>query len=399
MNYYHLHMPYLGDGSRKGKRKTFALIKGWKDGLDKRRSSAVDEPRVDVVNSRYLAGEISYREAQEQLTIILLEYRSKEVRQSILTFHHLDNAKVYESIWSEDYKHRFIASASSRMMEFAKLLELLGHESIIATSPLRLQKIIDEHCGPNHNRQRRMAGVANQLLRFIYSRGMTKPAGLVKLKKKRRKEVSHLTLTEFTKVLKHVPNLHLKALYVSAMSTGARLGELMRVTPAAIEPGKSGTGMLLVQGQIVRAEAPHQGDSAPSSVKAVVVARDLLKNQTERRSALVLEFGMEGLRLWASVPILMRLSLRKRAYLSELKKAVALEFPGRKLKFHDLRHSYAIHLLALGMSLEDVSRSIGDTMEVCEEFYAGFSHTPLSMLTMADRYLTKLGEAQDDSRN
>jgi site-specific recombinase XerD len=91
------------------------------------------------------------------------------------------------------------------------------------------------------------------------------------------------------------------------------------------------------------------------------------------------------------VPKAERLALRKRAYLSELMRAAEVALPGRgrQLKFHDLRHSYAIHLLAIGMTMEDVARSIGDTIEVCEEFYAGFSHTPLSVQTMAGRYIAK----------
>jgi hypothetical protein len=64
--------------------------------------------------------------------------------------------------------------------------------------------------------------------------------------------------------------------------------------------------------------------------------------------------------------------------------------PDKQIIFHDLRHSYAIHLLSIGMTMEDMARGIGDTMEVCEEFYAGFSHTSESASSMAERYLRRV---------
>jgi integrase len=397
MNYYHLRTPELSDGPRQGKRKSFSIVREWRDEVNARRFNTVEDPRVDVVNSRYHALEVSYREAEEQLTTILLEYRSKEQKQTALTFHSQDNSKLYETVWAEDYKFRYIASASNRMMEFARLLEVIGHESFIAMHPQHLQQLIDTHCGHNHNKQRRMATVANQLLKFIYNRGMAAPAGFVKMKKKRRREIGHLTLGELSEVLKQVKYPVLRDLYLAAFCSGARLGELMNVSPSSIKDGPNGTGTLLVKGQIVRGEAKHKGDSAPRGVRSVVIERDLLKNQTELRQSLVLEFGLAALKSWATVPRSTRLEFRKRLYLSELQRAVAATFPGRKLKFHDLRHSYAIHLLAIGMTLEDVSRSIGDTMEVCEEFYAGFSHTPLSVQTMAERYIARQPRLEESS--
>jgi integrase len=374
-------------------------VREWRDEANGKRFTTLDDPRIGVINSRYLAGEISYREAEEQLNTILLEYRSKEQKQTAPTFHNQDNAKIYELIWSEDYKYRYIASASNRMMEFARLLELLGHESIVATHPQRLQALIDSHCGINHSKQRRMAGVANQLLNFLYKRGLAKPSGLVKLKKKRRKDITHLTLAELEAVLKQVKIPTLTNLYLAAFCSGARLGELMSVKPEAIKDGPNGIGTLVVKGQIVRGEAAHKGDNAPRGVRSVLVERELLKNQTELRQSLVLEFGLGALKAWARTPKAERLALRNRTYLTELKRAAGVALPGRgrKLKFHDLRHSYAIHLLAIGMTMEDVARSIGDTIEVCEEFYAGFSHTPLSVLTMAERYIAKQYPTQETS--
>lgn len=40
--------------------------------------------------------------------------------------------------------------------------------------------------------------------------------------------------------------------------------------------------------------------------------------------------------------------------------------------FHDLRHSYAYHCLAKGLTIREVALALGDRMEVAEEYYTGF---------------------------
>ena len=55
-------------------------------------------------------------------------------------------------------------------------------------------------------------------------------------------------------------------------------------------------------------------------------------------------------------------------------KAAFLQEKEKHLKFHDLRHSYAIYLLSLGMSLERVAQSLGNSIQFCQQYYVGFTH-------------------------
>lgn len=43
-----------------------------------------------------------------------------------------------------------------------------------------------------------------------------------------------------------------------------------------------------------------------------------------------------------------------------------------ELRFHDLRHSYAIELLNHGVSLSLTAQALGNSVQVCQEYYAGF---------------------------
>lgn len=385
-SYFNIKPPYRGEGSRRGKRASFALIKAGTP------ATTIDDSRIKNVNKRFLSGEASYETCLLHMQEIRDEYEKSIEIIPAVNIHNSDNLKIFQSIWEDDYQYRDIVSGRGRMIEFARIFELLSHRSILTISLPDLQALINEACSANANRQRRWVSVANQILKFIFSRGIASPIGKLKMKKKTRSVVQHVSLEEMGKIIELVEDEKLKALYYTAFVTGCRLGELLRLTPDRFTEADGGLGFLLVQGQLVKQERAHEGDSAPTNFRSELKEVKKLKNQTDRRTALVLPEGRAYLKAWLSVPMEARILLRKSNYNAPLSKACKELFPDEEVKqvsLHGLRHSYAIHLLRLGMSLEDVAKSIGDTLEVCEEFYAGFAHTPETVQSMADRYISK----------
>jgi integrase len=123
-------------------------------------------------------------------------------------------------------------------------------------------------------------------------------------------------------------------------------------------------------------------------IDASIKRETLTKKQTKtRRSriAFVSLHGREYLRTWFSVPEHEKNKLRKSDLAKIFREACKRAFPDRPekhLKFLDLRHSYAIHFIRNGASISLVAQSLGNSVSVCQEYYAGFSLTPETVIAM-----------------
>jgi integrase len=87
-----------------------------------------------------------------------------------------------------------------------------------------------------------------------------------------------------------------------------------------------------------------------------------LKNGKPPRKAFVLPGGMVWVKAW--------LEIKKDVNRHKPVSTVCQKLTG--VRFHDLRHSYAVHLIGKGATLEWVAQSLGHSTEVCERYYAGY---------------------------
>ena len=129
-----------------------------------------------------------------------------------------------------------------------------------------------------------------------------------------------------------------------------RTGELFAIIPKSIR-----SNIVLVQNQIDR-----EGNKRDTKNRIV-------------RKAFIIEAGRSKIIQWAS---LNKTNYRNIKFSNVIRSACQKAFPDDKQKwvvFHDLRHSYAIHLLSKGISLSLVAQSLGNSVIVCQENYAGFS--------------------------
>lgn len=393
--YYYLRKP-----SRNNRLRTISISKQTeKNG--KRVFEKFEEPRLATINARLLAHEISLIKAIELAQEIVAQLNADAplaVEKEEVVIHNADNLKIYEAIWAKDYKFRDIVSARARMSEFANLFSLLGTRSIHTIRWEELQDLVNKTAGENPAKQRRLVGVANQIIKFLKdnSLGAQNLRPLKKKKLPRSTEVNHLTEEEFRKVLSHIRSRELRALYAMAFATGGRLGELLNITADKISKDKEGNTVVLIEGQIVRTEENVTSDSAPMRIKSVITVRDVLKNTNRKsnknltRKVGLLPLGEEYLKDWLAISHERRIEIRAaNSYNKPLMAACRKLFPDNPIKHctvHDLRHSYGIALLSEGFSIDDVAMSLGDSVAVVQQFYTGFVHSERSLENMLSKF-------------
>ena len=121
--------------------------------------------------------------------------------------------------------------------------------------------------------------------------------------------------------------------------------------------------------------------------------REKTKNRTSRKT-LVLQSGVKYLERVLAEPIEKRLShLGRDRYAEVLRKSIVRSgvrnhhLNPKTFRFHDLRHSFAVHMLGLGASIDEISKLLGDTVEVCNRYYLG-SELPAASLDRLRKLLT-----------
>jgi integrase len=326
------------------KRRSFGLVKVLLS-PECRQRLAVNLPEIDLVNKLYLNGTLPFEDAYKKVKEVRERlYKERDAKQPKRVFHS-QNLRVLEEYWEKEYEDRDIINKDGRHRAIKTAVEGLGMVSLVVATKKELQAELDKSF-PSANAQRRYVSILNSLLKFL---------GRDFRLRMRRREVTavrHLTLSEYLVVDKLIADDGFKKLCRAAMATGARIGELF---PIRTKDFVSGT-FVLIETQI---------------------DKELNERETKTRKprkAFVIAEGREWLRDWIEYED--KQALRNKHHADMLRVACKRAFPKdkeRHLVFHDLRHSYAIHLLqTLGAPLGHVSRSLGNSTHVCEMYYAGF---------------------------
>lgn len=336
-------------------RKSFIILRlDVRDGAKK--TSKVNSESLDAVNAAYISGQKSL----DACTVLVKEiiqglYKELERTQPKIV-HNSANRQLLDRFWEAEYEHRDLVDPSTAKNAFNRAIEAVGELSLYTATREELQKQVAKNV--SGNAQRKVVTDLNLLLKFI------KRDVKLRKNKKQRVEVAYLSLDDFKKTLKFINDVNIRYLAQAAFFTGCRIGELFAIKPQNVV-GK----FLLVQKQIDRG-----------------LDRRDTKNRTERKAFIVPE-GLEALKNWSEVE---KKSEYRNLKLSEIFKAACKKaFPNDESKwitFHDLRHSYAIHLLSKHVSLSLVSQSLGNSIPVCQEYYAGFVLSDESIESIASKF-------------
>lgn len=311
----------------------------------KRRSKLVTSAELDRINKAYLAGTYTFDEAKALVSDlrnrIIPKYRKRPTK--LVTAN--ENIKLLQSYWERDYSFRDVVDPSTMRNAMHRALNVIGALSLETADLWELQKAVMT-AQISNGEKRRVTGCINTLLRFAGRGFKLRPP------KPEFKQPKYLTEDEAVAVSRHIGGV-IGDLVLIAFATGARVGELFSITPFGADKAHIGS-------QIKRdGKRSHVKNRKPRSVK-------------------VMRIGMDPLARWISMSAADRLKYRNARFSETVKNAAKVLWPDRHEKhivFHDLRHSFAIAQLAMGRSISQVARLLGDSYQVTEMYYLGFAVT------------------------
>jgi integrase len=254
-----------------------------------------------------------------------------------------------------DRKKTKQVSKTSASQYLYRAIRAIGNVSL-RTAPIEdIQDALDK--AYTDHRQRALATKLNSLLKFAGRHDVrVEPNRPVLL------EVRYMEFKQLEPVLKLIRNSQ-SDLYSTeafavmcemAMYTGLRIGELMAVTARDL------------QGNILRVMTQLDTDGVRDNPKWGKVRTVAIFDRA-------VKLYPTWLKLRSQVPHEVRLRAAR-----IFKDACMRAYPDRKelwLKFHDLRHSFAVRCLEQGLSLELIAKQLGNSVRVCEMYYVGFVHT------------------------
>lgn len=337
-------------------RNRFYLLTVSRDPSGKRSHEAFKSPLLDLINVSYQRGVFTLEQATKQ-AVDLRARLNREAKglpggivfnqENLSILGPLENPPA-GTYWKDVYgRRKRILDRRSSYYDLRRAIEAVGNLSLLTATEDELQAKIDGG-GFEDNKQRRIVSRLMPILRFL---GRTD----IKLEKAReeQKEVRYLSMGEFEKVVTRLPTKPLQALCRLAIHSGLRQGELF-----ALQPGNISKERSIVQ---VNLQLDKEGVLRPT------------KGRNKRKAYLVDGAG-QAVDDWLAVPEEERMKLRVAPLAEYVTRACAEAFPKNPPKwcvFHDLRHSYAIHLLERGVPLSFVARSLGNSELVCEKHYTG----------------------------
>ncbi|MBQ6175397.1 MAG: site-specific integrase [Clostridia bacterium] len=206
------------------------------------------------------------------------------------------------------------------------------------------------------------------------------PCDNVELPKAKKKEIQPLDETGIAEFMKAISGHHNELIFKIALFTGMRQGELMGLKWSDIDFDK---GLITIQRQLVHGKTKGTGYSMASTktdairtIRPAPLVLDWLKSWQKEQSALRLRFGKQwgdnfGGLVFTDVTgqHLCHSTLTHEA--RRFGKAIGKP----DLRFHDLRHSYAVMCIRAGDDFKTISSNLGHTtITITMDIYAAFTN-------------------------
>ena len=333
-------------------RTSFAIYKDVRTG-SKRTQTRIDSPELNTINvnfKRELKGPLARSLVIEKYLKLVkalqqsLYFAQGERPPAVFLD---DNMAIAQTYYNKNLKHKKTKDKGASFREFRRAIEAIGNLPLLTSSAADLGTALAKF--PN-NKQRRIASKLNKLLAF------SKSEVRIAKDKKQRPIPKYLTDSEFTLVLAHIADRHVKAVLACAFYSGCRLGELF-----ALEEDDFINGVINVNKQMLRPDTVKgRGSTAIAPTK----------NEEQRRVVPFPSFST-----WFTELQKVPKNLRSTKFAELLKQACRKTFPNKPNKHlvaHDLRHSFAKALINKGLNLTFVAKQLGNRIEVAQEYYAGY---------------------------
>lgn len=345
-----------------GDRASFVIIRRINRKRPDQRHEQVRSEALAVVNELYQDGTYTLAQATKAAKAEVKRLREIEPDRRPNSKPNSANARILNKYWKACYASKDINQTAARD-RLNRAILAVGDLHISTASQQQLQTAINRKATElkdvkraSGKNQRDIVAALNQLLQFLKRTDVK----LIPFKKTRRK-IKYFSLEEFRLVADRIEDPLFRDMAWAAFATGGRAGELFALTSDSLN---TQTGTVWIEAQI---------------------DKELTERETKNRRlhhAPVIPEGMEAVRRWCSSD---RAALRKSRHADMLRVAIAAAFPSKSTHyvFHDLRHSYAVHLLRKGVSIDLVAQALGDSVLVAQEYYLGFALTSASIETVS----------------
>lgn len=312
---------------------------------EKPKQPIVKDESLDTINLNFKTGLITSDEALFLIKTQIIPRLKKEAGfQDKILIESLISEKnwnVFKQFWNKEYEGKSLISHYTAKQEFYVALKALEPLSLISSSRKEIQKKLDYEF--NEVRHKRYSSRINALLRFLGRDFIINP------KRRSTQEVRYVTWSEFQTVLSKVKDENLKNLYIVLYCTGLRLGEAFTINQRDLKTN----GTIYITKQLDRLYKPRE-----------------TKNRKNHRT-LILKEGIEAFDKWSGLENKEKYrNIASHPLINASRKC--FKDKARQISPHDLRHSYVIHMLGLGVPLDRIAKFIGDTIQTTEKFYAGF---------------------------
>jgi integrase len=321
-------------------------------------SVRIENDNLDSINKLYRDGSITWDMARKNVET-LIEQMYKADRAVKAQVHRPDNLAAAEAYLEKRYplaRRKKLSDFKTVEYEVYRAAECMEEVSLISGTQEQIQNQLDRFCKGDSNKQRRLVTKIKSILSVLRP---TEHFELVK-EHEEYKAVKYLTPEEFKEVLPNIQSEHIRVLAQVCFNLGCRIGEACALTISDLRLKPKGATVFVCK------QVTMEGHEAQK-------IKTRTKNKKNRLSALFPD-GVEPLKVW--IKLKPKLSLHERKHLSsifrEACKKVFPDFEDKHLKWHDLRHSYAVRLLNEGATIKDVADMIGDSVVVAEKYYVGF---------------------------
>ncbi len=289
----------------------------------------------------------------------LLREIGKEQRPDVFN---QQNQNLMERYWRVEYEEsdRDVKDPASAKGKLQRTIFAMGNVSLVSANKAEIIKQFESNRFPR-NKERELTDKLNALLKFA-GRDVR-----IRKKQEERPKVKHLNEKDMLKVAKYVNQTDsnedqaLEAMIMLAFYSGLRLGELYALTKQSLK----GKGLEVI-----------------SQIDKDDIERD--PKWGSARMAFLFPQGTPYFKKWTELKdsIEISRSLVSKRFNRACRKIFS-DDKSKWCKFHDTRHSYAIHLLQHDVSLSLISQSLGNSIVVCQKYYAGFSLTNETIETVS----------------
>lgn len=315
------------------------------------KSKKFSSPALEALNLAWSQEQISAEEAELKCREIIKQIRKKKEKLSVFNS---VNARAVEQYWDAEYAHRLLVDPDGMKRSLISAANDVGHLSLLVATRAELQQKINEKYFDNPEKHRRTCSRLNQLLKYL------KRDFKLILAKPENPEVNYINEIQLKQLLMAIQPEY-RPIIATLFYTGMRIGETF------VFQIKS-EGVIRVEKQL----------DDKGRVRAV-------KNRRPRTVAV----DMAGWNYVVECHRLMqeRFYPRNKDFRKIVNNASQKLFTDKRhhIVAHDLRHSFAIHMLNKGCSITEIALLLGDSVAVANQYYVGFVATDETIKMIQDK--------------